>query len=149
MLPGGATSDASKWAAPLPSARSAVAAASAADWALPRRGTLRAEQMHPVTPAAPARPLPEIVARVLDAFAQARDDRMHSETLADALGIHTAEGKGDAVALADLLRPLGITPMPTPFNRGGKPRRGYALADIQKAAERIGRGEPSPAAEAP
>ncbi|MFD8534317.1 hypothetical protein ACFV0L_43605 [Streptosporangium canum] len=92
-------------------------------------------------PSTPAHPLPEIVTRVLGAFSQARDDRMHSETLADALGICTADGKGDAVALADLLRPLGITPMDKPFNRGGKPRRGYALTDVQAAAERIGRGE--------
>ncbi|MBB4920975.1 hypothetical protein [Streptosporangium saharense] len=86
-------------------------------------------------PAEPARPLPEIVTRTLAAFAAARDDRMHSEPLAEALGFATPAD------LAEALRPYGITPMDQPFQRGGKARRGYALADVETAAERIGRGE--------
>ncbi|WP_433382716.1 hypothetical protein [Streptosporangium sp. CA-115845] len=140
VLPGGATSDASRWADLVPSARPAVPAASAADWALPRR-TLHAEQMHPVTPApaTPARPLPEIVARVLGAFTAADDDRMHSADLAEVLGMTPVE-------LADALRPYEIAPREQPFQRGGRARRGYTLTDVQAAAERIGRGEAPPAA---
>lgn len=116
------------------------------DLTAPRRGAspiLQARQIHPIAaaPAAPAQPLPEILTRALAAFADAADDRMHSETLAAALGV---DGGAE---LADALRPYGITPLPAPFNRGGKPRRGYALADVRAAAERIGRGELTPASE--
>lgn len=108
---------------------------SAADWPelLPRqRQALHAEQIHAV-PAAPSRPLPEILARAIEAIEAADDDRMHSATLADALGTTPTD-------LAAALRPYGVTTLPNPFERGGTRGRGYALADLQTAAERIRRG---------
>nr|BFE85848.1 hypothetical protein GCM10020093_084490 [Planobispora longispora] len=43
--------------------------------------------------------------------------------------------------LAALLKPLGIAPLRNAFNRGGERGRGYALEDVQDAAEAIRRGE--------
>ncbi|WP_432924287.1 hypothetical protein ACQPZZ_29090 [Microbispora sp. CA-135349] len=113
----------------------------AADWPdlLPRQRrpeVVRAEQV-PAVPAAPApaRPLPEVLRRALAAYEAAGDDRMHSAALAEALGA------ADALALAALLRPLGVTTLPRAFIRGGTEARGYALADLQAAAERVCSGE--------
>ncbi|MDP9870474.1 MULTISPECIES: hypothetical protein [Streptosporangium] len=139
VLPGGA--NASEWADPPTLAgrtRPAVSTASAADWPEPRMvGRLRAEQMHPVPAAAPAaavRPVPQIVTRALATIDDAGDDRMHSATLAEALGLTPTD-------LAALLRPLGVTTLPRAFLRGGREARGYAREDLSVAAERIGRGE--------
>lgn len=78
-------------------------------------------------PAPPAQ-VPEILARALAAFDAAQDDRMHSEALAEALGMESAQ------ALAEALRPYGVQPRP-PFVRDGLKRRGYWKADIAAAAQ--------------
>ncbi|MET8146363.1 hypothetical protein ABZU32_39155 [Sphaerisporangium sp. NPDC005288] len=123
------------------------AATSAADWPdlLPRQ-RLHAEQIRPVPvePAVPARPIPELLRRALAAFDTARTTRLHSEELAAALGILTADHDGDrpdVLALAALLRPLGVAPLPNPFSRGGQRGRGYERDDLTAAAGRIARGE--------
>ncbi|MFG1755920.1 serine/threonine-protein kinase [Streptosporangium sandarakinum] len=131
-VPGGA--DASAWGDPLSLARRTrpvPVVTDASAWPDPPK-RMRAEQMHPVD--APARPVPQIVVRALAAMADANDDRMHSATLAEALGVTPTE-------LAALLRPLGVTTLPRAFLRGGREARGYAREDLQTAAERIGRGE--------
>ncbi|GAA3039604.1 hypothetical protein [Streptosporangium longisporum] len=144
--------DAASWTAPMELARGTRPVAStsnAASWGDPvLSGRLRAEQMHPVqgpaTPAGPTaevRPVPEILRRALATFDALGAERLHSEELAVALGICTAEGKGDAVALADLLRPLEVRPLPNKFYRTGQERRGYARVALQTAAERVGHGE--------
>ena len=74
----------------------------------------------------PARPVPDILARALKAFEAARDTRMHSETLAEALGLESA------TALADALRPYGVQSRPK-FVRNGQNRRGYWRQDIEAA----------------
>ncbi|MEV8638637.1 hypothetical protein AB0395_43970 [Streptosporangium sp. NPDC051023] len=151
MLPGGA--DASTWADPMTlmrRTRPAASTASAADWPAPRRPRmLHAEQMHPLTnPTDPApsadRPLPEIIRRALAVFDQLRADRLHSAELADALRIVTVDGDGtrpDVLALADLLRPLSVAPLATPFLRGGQRGRGYERSHLEAAAVRIRCGE--------
>lgn len=77
---------------------------------------------------------PEILARALAAFAAAGDDRMHSETLAEALGF------SDAWALAEALRPYGVTTLPNKFTRGGVNKRGYSRQDIAAAASSAAAG---------
>ncbi|TLP66522.1 hypothetical protein [Microbispora triticiradicis] len=139
--------DASAWpdlrdlVKPATPAPAAPSMARAADWPdlLPRQRqpeVVRAERVSAVAAApASARPLPEILARALEAFEVAGDDRMHSAALAEALGT------ADALALAALLRPLGVTTLPRAFIRAGTEARGYALADLQAAAERVRSGE--------
>nr|PZN37126.1 MAG: hypothetical protein DIU60_25320 [Actinomycetota bacterium] len=78
---------------------------------------------------APTEQIPDILARVLEVFAAAGDDRMHSEALAAALGTTPVE-------LAAALRPYGVSTLPNPFERGGRRARGYALADVEAAAAR-------------
>ncbi|GAA2657700.1 hypothetical protein [Nonomuraea recticatena] len=78
--------------------------------------------------------LPPVLVRCLEAFAQARDDRMHSATLAAVLGISQE-------VLAELLRPLGIRTLPNAFSRSGVKLRGYALEDFETATERIRSGQ--------
>ncbi|WP_433357947.1 hypothetical protein ACQP25_45220 (plasmid) [Microtetraspora malaysiensis] len=118
----------------------APAMTSAADWPdlpQPRRGEmLQAEQIRPIAaaPAAPGRPLPEVLARALEAFAAARDDRMHSETLAARLGYN------GPTELAEALSVCGVTTLPNAFERAGSRRRGYSREDLEAAAERIRRG---------
>ncbi|MBP2708206.1 hypothetical protein JOL79_30945 [Microbispora sp. RL4-1S] len=144
VLNGGADS----WADPFTLARTTTPppAGSAADWPDPRTRLRPADQLAPAptnagapVPARPAAPtpgwpLPEILRRALHAFADANDDRMHSATLADALGITPTE-------LAALLRPLGVTTLPRAFIRNGREARGYAREDLTAAAQRIHRGE--------
>lgn len=71
---------------------------------------------------------PEILARALAAFTAAGDDRMHSEVLAEALGY------ADQWALAEALRPYGVTTLPNKFTRNGAKKRGYSRDDIAAAA---------------
>lgn len=78
--------------------------------------------------------MPEFVRRALAAFDRARDDRMHSETLAAALDITPHD-------LAELLRPIEVRSLRNAFMRGGEEKRGYAREDIAQAADRIARGE--------
>ena len=80
-------------------------------------------------PALERRDVPPILARALQVFAAAGDDRMHSETLAAALGMTPVE-------LAAALRPYGVSTLPNAFERGGRRARGYALADVEAAAAR-------------
>lgn len=101
---------------------------SAADWPdlIPQQAAPQAvEQI-------PARPVPEILRRALAEFDRSGDDRMHSATLAAALDMTPVE-------LAAALREHGVTTLPNPFERGGTRGRGYALADLRAAAERIRR----------
>jgi len=80
-------------------------------------------------PALERRDVPSLLARVLEVFAAAGDNRMHSAALADALGMTPGE-------LAAALREYGVTPLDQPFERGGGRARGYALADVEAAAAR-------------
>ncbi|RCG32981.1 hypothetical protein DQ384_00555 [Sphaerisporangium album] len=159
------TGSASAWPAPHELLRNRAAAASgervsrAAAWPdPPRPRRLHAEQTtapgdgHGAAqrpqldqlPAAPARPVPQILRRALEVFDAARTTRLHSEELAAALGIlavdHDGE-RGDVLALAALLRPLGVAPLPNPFSRGGQRGRGYERGDLVAVAQRIARGE--------
>src|SRR5690606_14051035 len=61
---------------------------------------------------APTEQIPAILARALEVFEAAGDDRLHSETLATALGTTPVE-------LAAALREHGVTPLDQPFKRGG------------------------------
>ncbi|MDR8415081.1 hypothetical protein MTP10_40920 [Nonomuraea sp. 3-1Str] len=129
-----------------PAAPAMTQAAAWPDLPRPRHSEiLRAEHVRPVAaaPAAASRPLPEILRRALEAFGS--DTRMHSEALAAALGIVTVNDAGqrtpDVLALAALLRPLGVATLPRAFLRGGVERRGYAREDLEAAAKRIASGE--------
>lgn len=84
-------------------------------------------------PAALAQPVPELVRRALAAFDAADDDRMHSEALAGELGVTPHD-------LAEMLRPLGVRSLPSPFSRGGVSKRGYAREHFTAAADAITRG---------
>ncbi|WP_157255053.1 hypothetical protein [Nonomuraea typhae] len=95
----------------------------------------------PQAGAGQARPLPEIMRRVLEVFTHARANRIHSEALAAALGIVDGTGNGDPVALAALLRPLGVTPLKRAFRVSGTEARGYALVNVRAVAEGIACGE--------
>jgi hypothetical protein len=137
----GAGTSAANWPDPFdrrPSQPQPVTVARAADWPdpLPSRrlaGTTAAGQL--TAPPAPVRPVPELVRRALAAFDSARDDRMHSETLAAALDITPHD-------LAELLRPVEVRSLRNAFVRGGgDPKRGYAREDFAQAADRIARGE--------
>ncbi|MFI0425129.1 hypothetical protein [Spongiactinospora sp. 9N601] len=128
----------------------AIAAAAAAEHAAARPiapatpaaadgGRLHAEQVHQVGQA-PAAEVPTLLRCALLAFDQVRGVRMHSEELAAALGIIGDDGRGDPLALAALLRPLGVTTLPNKFMRGGREARGYALDALEAAAARIAAG---------
>ncbi|MGW4663157.1 hypothetical protein [Streptosporangium sandarakinum] len=93
-----------------------------------RTEPLRAEQVHAIE----GRPVPEVLRRALEAFGD--DDRIHSVTLAKALGITKQE-------LAALLAPLGVSPLKEAFERGGERLRGYARQDLESAASAIAHGE--------
>jgi hypothetical protein len=83
------------------------------------------------------RPLPEFLSAVLDAFDG--DTRAHTVTLALALGISKQK-------LSELLRAIGVRPLPEAFSRGGTSLRGYERAHVEHAATRIRSGElPVPA----
>jgi hypothetical protein len=73
------------------------------------------------------------VRRAIAEFDTAADDRMHSVTLAAALGVSQTD-------LAALLRPLGIVTLPNKFSRGGEERRGYAREDFVTVAGQIASG---------
>lgn len=94
-----------------------------------------ARQAVGVLTAAPVQAVPVLLRQALAAFDAADDDRMHSETLAQSLGI------GDPLKLAALFRPLEVTTLPNQFIRNKQNRRGYARDDIQNAANRIACGE--------
>ncbi|GAA3096411.1 hypothetical protein [Streptosporangium carneum] len=137
VLSGGAAADWPDLTTPAQPPAAPAATGTAADWpdlmALPT--TPSGLSGAPVTaPSAPAveQPLPEIVRRTIAAFGAA--ERMHSETLAALLGLEQAD-------LPGLLAPLGIRPLPRAFLVSGKHKRGYALADVLAAADRIHRGE--------
>lgn len=125
---------AASWPDPIPTQRPTPAPARAADWPdpLPTTPTIQAAPAVPAKPqATPARgEVPELLRRALEAFDAAADTRMHSETLADALGMP------DVWALADALGQYGVKPRKEKFVRGGKNRRGYERADIEQAAAR-------------
>lgn len=76
-------------------------------------------------------PAPRLLSRVLAAFDEAGDDRMHSEVLAAVLGF------ASTTDLAKQLAPRGIKPRPNSFERGGIRRRGYDRADVLAAIERL------------
>jgi hypothetical protein len=113
-----------------------------ADWPDPAQiagRTATAQALTDTAPAASAYPIPPGLAKALEAFAAANDDRMHSETLAAALDLP------DQWALANLMREFGVRSRPQKFKRGGNNRRGYWLDDLTAAADRIARGQaPAP-----
>ena len=80
--------------------------------------------------------VPQILVQALAAFDAARAGRMHSEALAEALGIATTR------ELSELLRPLEVRTLPNKFVRAplGE-RRGYAREAFAEAAARVARGE--------
>ncbi|QXJ27076.1 hypothetical protein AGRA3207_007874 (plasmid) [Actinomadura graeca] len=108
----------------------------AADW----------PDLFPARPASPAQPrpasasgaspraavaeldAPQILVAALAAFDAADDDRMHSEALAEALGLPSVW------TLAEALRRHGVGTLPNKFVRSGKARRGYSREDIAAAA---------------
>lgn len=144
LLKGGADTSAKNWPDPFerqPQPATTTTVTSAKDWPDPIPGrqlhaaTAPAGMLTAARPAAPAQPVPELVRRALAAFDDANDDRMHSETLARALGIGTAHD------MAELLGLLEIKSLPRGFVRGGKERRGYAREDFAQAADRIASGE--------
>ncbi|MER7213240.1 hypothetical protein ABT340_39770 [Streptosporangium sp. NPDC000239] len=94
------------------------------------RPRLRAEQVHEVP--AEQVPVPELLTRAIAAFDG--DDRIHSVTLADRLGV-------DQVELAELLRSVGVRTLQRAFMRGGEERRGYGLQDLEAAAAAIRSGD--------
>ncbi|MDL4777873.1 hypothetical protein [Actinomadura xylanilytica] len=142
------TGSAESWPDPMTTATPAAAVpAGSAEWPdlFPARTTPTPPPTTPGQPAAPAAgpapvpaatgtavaeltAVPDILTRALEAFEAAADTRMHSETLAQALGL------ADAVALADALRPHGVAPAAEKFKRGGLNRRGYWRDDIAAAA---------------
>ncbi|MET7339134.1 hypothetical protein [Nonomuraea sp. NPDC005650] len=85
-------------------------------------------------------PLPPFVEAVLEVFQQARRERVHSETIARDLHIVDGQGQPNTNALADLLRPLGVTPLKRAFSVNGEEARGYALDDVLAAANAIRAG---------
>lgn len=143
LLQGGA---ASSWASPETIAAAAASHHQAAG-AAPMRTTAAAaaapvwsaEHVTAIPAAGPVLAvgddLPEIVLRVLRALRKSARGRLHSEVLAARVGV------GDASALAALLSPLGLTPLPNSFKQGGAKRRGYALSAAEQCAARIARGE--------
>lgn len=84
---------------------------------------------------APVQAVPELLRQALAAFDSAGDDRMHSETLAQTLGI------GSTRELAALLAHLGVKTLPNKFMRGNIERRGYARQDFADAARKVAAGE--------
>lgn len=80
---------------------------------------------------APDRPIPDLLRRVLAAFDQARDDRIHSEVLAAVLGIDSVHD------LAEQLSHYGIRSRKNSFERGGIRRRGYDRGDVLAAIESL------------
>lgn len=80
----------------------------------------------PEVPLSP--PDPRILTRALAAFDAAGDTRMHSEALAQALGLTTV------YELAKRLEEFGVESLPNPFRLDGAHRRGYDRESIAKAA---------------
>lgn len=132
--------------------RPVVLQGGAADWPDPLGGVSQPAQTAPrdaanwpdpiassrpagVLTQAPVQAVPELLTRALAAFDSAGDDRMHSETLAQALGI------GSTHELAALLAPLGVKTLPNKFMRGNVERRGYARQDFGDAARKVAAGE--------
>ena len=79
----------------------------------------------------PTRPIPELLKRVLAAFDQARDDRIHSEVLAAVLGIDSVH------ELAEQLSRYDIRSQKNSFERGGIRRRGYDRSAVLAAIENL------------
>jgi hypothetical protein len=86
-------------------------------------------------PQVAAQPVPRILLRALAVFDQAGVERMHSKTLAAALGL------GSEAELSRLLNPLEVHSLKEAFQVGGTRARGYARADVQAAADRVAAGE--------
>jgi len=70
--------------------------------------------------------VPVVLAAARDAIVDAADTRMHTETLAAALGM-------SAAAMQEQLRQAGVRPLKRAFSRRGREARGYDLADIDAA----------------
>jgi hypothetical protein len=79
--------------------------------------------------------VPVLLTRALAAFDDAGDDRMHSETLAQALKF------GSTNEMAELLRPLEVRPLASWFMRNNTKARGYARESFVEAAQRVARGD--------
>jgi hypothetical protein len=105
----------------------------AAPGTAPARRSGPAARTVPVHRGAVPNPIPELLARALAVFDELADHRVHSEVLADRLGLTKDE-------LATLLRPLGVTSIDK-FSRGGQNRRGYERPALQAAADRIVDGQ--------
>jgi len=78
--------------------------------------------------------LPELLRRLLDAMDTTGADRMHTATLASAVGT-------TPTALGKLLPQIGVKALPDAFYVGPDRNRGYARADLESVAERIRNGE--------
>jgi hypothetical protein len=131
------TGGAANWPDPLPARRTAApASASASDWPDPPiRRPIATTAPAGVLTAPPVQPIPEILVRALAEFDRAGAERMHSETLAAALGVESTN------ELPKLLGGLDVRTLPEAFIVGGKRARGYARQALAEAAERVARGE--------
>lgn len=76
--------------------------------------------------------VPRLLVRVLEAFGD--DSRAHTAMLAAACGL-------DSRRLGELLRMVGVEPLPAPFSRGGRTGRGYKRGDVEGAVQRVCSGE--------
>jgi S-DNA-T family DNA segregation ATPase FtsK/SpoIIIE len=84
---------------------------------------------------APVQVVPRLLVQALAAFDRAGVERLHSETLAAALGVESTS------ELPKLLGALEIRPLPEAFYVSGKRARGYARQALAEAADRVARGE--------
>ncbi|MFE1401066.1 hypothetical protein ACFW53_24295 [Nocardiopsis dassonvillei] len=74
--------------------------------------------------------VPDIINRALEVFDRLADDRIHSEDLAAELGF------ANGLALAEALRPAGVSPLANKFSRRGVSRRGYGREAFETVAQR-------------
>lgn len=94
-----------------------------------------ARQTAGVLTAAPVQTVPQILVQALAAFDAAGVERMHSETLAAALGVESV------VELPKLLGAIDVRPLAQAFIVNGGRARGYARQTLADAAEKVARGE--------
>lgn len=121
----------SGWGDPQELRRAAAAAAGHAPTPIDQPRVVKAVRTDRAEPA-PVQEVPELLRAAITAFG--RDTRMHSETLAGALGLPHQH------RLAELLGALDVYPLAHAFERGGEKRRGYERKDLEAAARAISEG---------
>lgn len=137
---------AATWQIPSRTERVPSTASPPATWTAGPRGTSGDAPVRPVGSARQAslgpqdasghgreqHPLPPFVTAVLSAFGN--DTRAHTVVLAEAVRTSKRE-------LSELLRSIGVRPLPEAFSRNGTALRGYERAHVEAAADRIRTGE--------